>query len=147
VLGGSQPRRAFRRARPDGGDSGGWTSASSPPPTATRQPPCDGPTSTILGILDGDALVATAMVGHDGHRGWVYYVAVAGTHRRRGLGARMMDEAERWLRAAGAVKVQLMVRDENPAALAFYEGLGYEDARTTVLARWLVDPAAPAPPP
>lgn len=106
----------------------------------------DGPASTVLGLLDGDALVASAMVGHDGHRGWVYYLAVAGTHRRRGLGARMMDEAERWLRAAGAVKVQLMVRDENPAALAFYERLGYEDARTTVLARWLVDPPAPAPP-
>jgi ribosomal protein S18 acetylase RimI-like enzyme len=75
----------------------------------------------------------------------VYYLAVAATHRRRGLGRRAMDEAERWLRAAGAVKVQLMVRDDNPAALAFYERLGYEDARTTVLARWLVDPPSPAP--
>ena len=49
----------------------------------------------------------------------------------------MMAEAERWLRAHGVVKVNLMVRHDNPEALAFYERLGFEDAHTTVLAKWL----------
>lgn len=102
-----------------------------------------GPTSTVLGALDAGAVVGTAMVGNDGHRGWVYYLAVAPGHRQRGLGRRMMDAAERWLWASGAVKVQLMVRDDNHEALVFYERLGYEDARTTVLARWLTEPNRP----
>jgi ribosomal protein S18 acetylase RimI-like enzyme len=97
-----------------------------------------GTTSTVLGGFDAGALAATVMVGHDGHRGWLYYLAVAPASRRRGLGRRMVQEAERWLRARGAVKVQLMIRDGNPDAVGFYERLGYEDAKTTVLARWLV---------
>ena len=95
-----------------------------------------GPTSCVLGAVDG-GLAAAAMVGHDGHRGWVYYLAVSPARRRRGLGRRMMAESERWLRDHGAVKVNLMVRDDNPGALGFYQRIGYEDAHTTVLAKWL----------
>jgi ribosomal protein S18 acetylase RimI-like enzyme len=109
-------------------------------PARDFQQALDGPTSTVLGAVDGGAVLATVMVGHDGHRGWVYYLAVDGTRRRDGLGRRMMRAAERWLRVRGAVKIQLMVRDDNPDALGFYQRLGYEDAKTTVLARWLVDP-------
>src|SRR5580704_17544578 len=55
-----------------------------------------GATSTILaGRIDG-RLVATAMVGADGHRGWVYYLGVAPDLRRQGLGEAMMRAAERW---------------------------------------------------
>ena len=69
----------------------------------------NGATSTVLGYsLDGD-LVATAMVGHDGHRGWVYYLAVAPDRQESGLGRMMMDACERWLIERGAVKVQLMM--------------------------------------
>jgi ribosomal protein S18 acetylase RimI-like enzyme len=96
-----------------------------------------GPTSAVLGALDADGLAATVMVGHDGHRGWVYYLAVKPGNRRRGLGRRMMQEAEFWLRERGAVKLNLMVRDGNSEALGFYQQLGYEDAEVTVLARWL----------
>jgi ribosomal protein S18 acetylase RimI-like enzyme len=99
-----------------------------------------GPTSAVLGALDAGELGATVMVGHDGHRGWVYYLAVKPGIRRRGLGRRMMHEAESWLRERGAVKLNLMVRDGNPEALGFYQQLGYEEAEVTVLARWLVDP-------
>jgi ribosomal protein S18 acetylase RimI-like enzyme len=109
------------------------------PPDADFDRAVAGPTSAVLGVLDdgSGALVATAMVGHDGHRGWVYYVAVEPERRAAGLGRAVMDAAERWLRDAGAVKVQLMVRHTNTAALGFYERLGYEDADVTVLARWL----------
>jgi ribosomal protein S18 acetylase RimI-like enzyme len=97
----------------------------------------EGPTSAVLGAFSAGQLAATVMVGHDGHRGWVYYLAVDPQQRRRGLGRRMMNEAEHWLRSRGAVKVNLMVRHSNADALSFYEHLGYIDADVAVLARWL----------
>jgi len=84
-----------------------------------------GDTSTILaGKADG-RLVATAMVGADGHRGWVYYLAVDPTLRGSGYGETMMRAAEAWARARGMSKLQLMVRGDNRAAVKFYEAIGY----------------------
>jgi ribosomal protein S18 acetylase RimI-like enzyme len=97
----------------------------------------DGPTSAILGLRHDGELVGTVMVGHDGHRGWVYYLAVAETHQRVGLGSELMRAAEEWLRTRGAVKVQLMVRSENESALEFYGRVGYESNDVQVLSRWL----------
>ncbi|TFC17909.1 GNAT family acetyltransferase [Cryobacterium glucosi] len=96
-----------------------------------------GETSTVLGLFDGKTLVGTVMVGHDGHRGWVYYLAVDDTHRGTGLGRRLMVAAEDWLRERGVVKLQLMVRSANAAVLSFYDRLGYEDADVQVRAKWL----------
>jgi ribosomal protein S18 acetylase RimI-like enzyme len=93
--------------------------------------------STILvGRADG-AVVATAMVGHDGHRGWVYYVAVDPDRQKQGLGRAIMNAAEQWLREAGLPKLQLLVRRENAQAGAFYRGIGYEEADTFVFAKWI----------
>ncbi|MGP1284206.1 MAG: GNAT family acetyltransferase [Parasphingopyxis sp.] len=88
--------------------------------------------SDILLLPEGGAPVAAVMVGFDGHRGWVYYLAVHPDHRRKGLGRRMMDAAEAWLRARGAPKIQLMVRSDNADVIAFYEalGLGRQDVVT-----------------
>ena len=84
-----------------------------------------GETSTILaGRADG-RLVATAMVGADGHRGWVYYLAVDPALRGSGHGETMMRAAEAWVRARGMPKLQLMVRGDNRAAVKFYEAIGY----------------------
>ena len=96
-----------------------------------------GPSSVILAGDAGDELVATAMIGHDGHRGWVYYVAVREDVRGRGYGTAIMRAAEDWLRDRGIPKVQLMVRDDNAAAAGFYEALGYEPAAVRVLGRRL----------
>jgi len=76
------------------------------------------------------------MVGFDGHRGWVYYLAVSPDHRRKGLGRALMAAAEAWLRARGAPKIQLMVREENEA-IAFYEALGLERQKVVTLGRFL----------
>ena len=103
-----------------------------------------GPNSTILIGRDGDAIVATAMVGHDGHRGWVYYVATDLERRGYGYGRVIMNAAEDWLRAAGMAKVQLMVRRENSKAGAFYQSIGYAEAQTIVFAKWL-DGREPTP--
>ena len=93
--------------------------------------------STILvGKLES-ALVASAMLGEDGHRGWIYYLGVAATHQGRGLGTQMMDAACDWLRARGVPKVELMVRTDNAAATAFYDGLGFERQNVVTYGRWL----------
>ena len=84
-----------------------------------------GPASTVLAGSDGEQLLATAMVGHDGHRGWVYYLAVRPEHRGRGHGRAMMRACETWLAARDVPKIDLMVRTENDAVLAFYNAIGY----------------------
>lgn len=107
-------------------------------PVADFDRAIDGPTSTVLGSVDGDGrLVATAMVGNDGHRGWIYYLAVDPTRRSQGLGRQMLEAAERWLAASGVVKAQLMVRRAHAESAGFYERMGYEDAEVLVVARWL----------
>ena len=93
------------------------------------------PQSTVLAARDGDTLIATAMVGVDGHRGWVYYLGVDPKARRRGLGRAMMKACEDWIIARGHPKLQLMVRTENSATLAFYAALGYEVQDTMVLGK------------
>ncbi len=85
-----------------------------------------GPDSTVLAARAEDgSLVGTAMLGHDGHRAWVYYLAVAGDRRRTGCGRALMAAAEAWVRAREIPKIQLMVRADNPLAQAFYDALGY----------------------
>ena len=93
--------------------------------------------STVLGGFIGPKLIASVMVGFDGHRGWVYYVAVDQADRGRGFGARMMQAAEMWLRDKGAPKLQFMVREENGSALKFYTKLGFERQSVINLGRRL----------
>jgi ribosomal protein S18 acetylase RimI-like enzyme len=96
-----------------------------------------GPSSTILIGRTGDAIAATAMVGHDGHRGWVYYVAVDPVAQKQGLGRAIMAAAEDWLRQQGIAKVMLMVRPDNRQVQAFYETLGYDEQKRVIYSKWL----------
>jgi len=97
----------------------------------------EGATSAVLVVRDGEAIIASAMVGFDGHRGWLYYLAVVPDQQRSGLGREMMERAEAWMRGQGAPKLQLMVRDDNAAALGFYEALGLEPQNVVVLGKRL----------
>jgi hypothetical protein len=96
-----------------------------------------GPSSTILAGHCGDELVATAMVGHDGHRGWVYYLAVRADQRGRGHGRAMMRACETWLAARDVPKIDLMIRTENDAVIAFYDALGYGHDDVIVMSKRL----------
>jgi len=96
-----------------------------------------GPNSAVLVGRHGGTLVATVMVGHDGHRGWVYYVAVDPDGRKRGYGRVIMAAAEDWLRQAGIAKLQLLVRRENAQANAFYASLGFEESTSVMFQKWL----------
>jgi ribosomal protein S18 acetylase RimI-like enzyme len=110
-------------------------------PHADLRRACDGPASVVLVGIDGGRLIATVMVGHDGHRGWIYYLAVASDARRRGYGRMMMQAAEAWLRERGVPKLNLMVRGENRAIHDFYRTLGYETDDVVVFSRRLQEPA------
>jgi ribosomal protein S18 acetylase RimI-like enzyme len=100
--------------------------------------------STVLVGRHGGALVASVMVGHDGHRGWVYYVTVDPDRRYKSFGRAIMNAAEDWLRARGILKLQLMVRKDNAKVQAFYESIGYYNQETVTFAKWL-DGRAPTP--
>jgi len=96
-----------------------------------------GPASTILVLKRDGRIAASVMVGHDGHRGAVYYVSVDPALRHRGLGERIMRAAEDWLKARGVWKLNLMIRAENEGVRAFYETLGYEVEERIVMSRRL----------
>jgi ribosomal protein S18 acetylase RimI-like enzyme len=96
-----------------------------------------GANSAVLVGRAGASIAATVMVGHDGHRGWVYYVAVDPDHRESGFGRTIMSAAEDWLRAAGIAKLQLLVRRENAVAGGFYQSIGYTEQQLTVFSRWI----------
>ena len=74
---------------------------------------------------DAESVIGTAMAGYDGHRGWLYTVAVSPGHRRRGVGTALVRHAVAALRTAGCIKVNLQVRSSNLAVREFYESLGF----------------------
>ena len=82
------------------------------------------PEMFLVGWLNA-RIIASVMAGYDGHRGWINYLAVDPKHQRRGLGRRMMEEAESRLRAAGCPKINLQVRGSNAAVIEFYQRLGF----------------------
>lgn len=96
-----------------------------------------GPSSTVLLAREGAGLAGCVMVGCDGHRGWVYYLATDPARRGQGIGRALMAAAEDWLRARDCPKIQLMVRGDNAAAQGFYAALGYDVQDVVTLGRRL----------
>ncbi|WP_375401261.1 GNAT family acetyltransferase [uncultured Amnibacterium sp.] len=89
-------------------------------------------------VADDGAVAATAMAGYDGHRGWVYYVAVRSDLRGCGLGRRMMAEVEVRLLALGCPKVNVQIRSGNEPVTAFYDRLGYAPDGASGLGKRLI---------
>lgn len=92
-----------------------------------------GTASTVLACTDRNELLGTAMVGHDGHRGWVYYLAVAPAHQQQGVGRRLMEACEEWVRDRGVPKIQVMIRRSNTNVFGFYQRLGYAADEVSVV--------------
>jgi ribosomal protein S18 acetylase RimI-like enzyme len=102
------------------------------------------PGATILvGRKDG-TMVASVMVGHDGHRGTVYYVSVDPNCQGEGLGREIMAAAEDWLKSQGVWKLNLMVRADNSKVIDFYQALGYATEERVNMAKWLDPSKKPA---
>jgi ribosomal protein S18 acetylase RimI-like enzyme len=82
----------------------------------------------LLMVAEGGEgqVVGTIMAGYDGHRGWLYSVAVDPRHQRRGIGRALVAEALTRLAALGCVKVNLQIREGNAAVTQFYERMGFE---------------------
>ncbi len=91
----------------------------------------------LVGEIE-QTVMATAMVGFDGHRGWVYYLAVSAEHRQRAHGKALMQEAERLLIERGCPKLNLLVRSSNADIIAFYRGLGYEQDDVVSMGKRLI---------
>jgi ribosomal protein S18 acetylase RimI-like enzyme len=78
----------------------------------------------FVGLVDG-RVIGTVMAGYDGHRGWVYSLAVAPSLRGRGFGSALMMHAEAALAKLGCPKVNLQILSAKTALRGFYEKLGY----------------------
>lgn len=78
----------------------------------------------LVGTVN-ERIVASVMVGYEGHRGWINYLAVCPNHQKKGFGRRMMEEAERILRLEGCAKINLQVRTSNAEVIAFYRAIGF----------------------
>ncbi len=94
----------------------------------------------LIGESEGE-VIASCMVGYDGHRGWVNYLAVKSELQGKGLGRQMMQAAEEVLKAAGCAKLNLQVRSTNTEVIQFYESIGYTvDSVISMGKRLEVDP-------
>lgn len=78
----------------------------------------------LVGDLDGE-IISTCMIGYEGHRGWINYLAVSVDHQRRGYGKLMMEKAELLLDSIGCPKINLQIRRTNSQVIEFYKELGY----------------------
>jgi ribosomal protein S18 acetylase RimI-like enzyme len=91
----------------------------------------------LLVATEGTRIVGSALGGWDGRRGWLYHVATAESHRRRGIATRLVDQLETSLRALGCPKVNALVRDESDGGRAFWEARGYTPGGARQLGREL----------
>ena len=95
----------------------------------------------LVGLIDGK-MIATAMAGYEGHRGWVNYLAVNPDCRRRGLGRQMMAAAEKSLLERGCPKINIQVRAGNTEALGFYRALGFKMDEAISMGKRLIEDEA-----
>lgn len=92
----------------------------------------------LVADLPGRPVAGTAMAGYDGHRGWVYYLAVAPDQRRLAMGRQLMQAVEARLLALGCPKINLMVRSDNQQVMDFYQRLGYAQDASVSLGKRLI---------
>ena len=92
-----------------------------------------GAAEILIAVDPRGRIVTSAMAGNDGHRGWLYYLAVTRDLQGTGLGRRMVEAAEDWLKARRIV----MIRPSNPQVGGFYEAFGYGEQQRVLMVRWL----------
>ncbi len=98
--------------------------------------------SDVLLAVAGETVLGSAMIGHDGHRGWIYYLATAPGARGQGVARSLIARAEAWLIARGVPKVQLLVRDTNAGVIGFYETLGFGVRPVSLMQKVLIPVSA-----
>ena len=91
----------------------------------------------LIGLIN-DEIIATAMVGYAGHRGWVNYLAVKHNFQRQGIGKQLMEEAEHRLLKLGCPKIQVQIRNTNAGVIKFYQKIGYLEDEVVNLGKRLI---------
>ena len=91
----------------------------------------------LVGVVE-DSIVASVMVGYEGHRGWINYLAVDPGHQGKGYARQLMQEAESLLTSRGCPKLNLQIRSTNSRAIDFYRALGYEPDHATSMGKRLI---------
>ena len=117
--------------------AGGLTRPWNDPKRDIERKLTEQPELFLVGTIDG-TVMASAMAGYDGHRGWVYYLAVDAAYRGGGHGRALMREAERLLTLRGCPKINLLVRSSNAQVVEFYRKLGYAQDEVVSLGRRLI---------
>ena len=102
------------------------------------------PSSELVVADSAGRLIGSAMLGHDGHRGWVYYLAVHPNWQRNGIGRSLMSYAERWMDERQVPKIQAMIRADNLPVRGFYRRLGYQDYDVQVVEKFLNQRSKPS---
>ena len=92
----------------------------------------------LVGLVD-DCVVGSLMAGHDGHRGWINYLAVAPAHQHRGYGRLLMQHAEHLLQQSGCPKINVQIRTGNESVVKFYRSLNYELDDVVSMGKRLLD--------
>ena len=98
----------------------------------------DSPQMFFVGELKSE-LVASCMAGYDGHRGWIYFLAVRNSQQRKGLATRLLGHVEAELIKLGCPKVELMVRKTNDRVISFYKSIGFDPDPVIVLSKRLIN--------
>jgi len=88
--------------------------------------------------MEGNKVVATAMGGYEGHRGWVNYLGVDPAYREKGLGRKMMAAIEEKLLERGCPKLNLQVLADNTGGMKFYERIGYKRDEVVSMGKRLI---------
>ena len=90
----------------------------------------------FVGIIN-DKIAGSCMAGFDGHRGWIYYLAIKPEYQKKGYAAKLVQHAQKALAAMGCPKINLMVRKTNERVIRFYKTIGFNDDPVTVLSKRL----------
>ena len=106
------------------------------PHTDIARKTADSPELFFSGKIDG-RLVASCMAGYDGHRGWIYFLAVHPEYQKRGYAAKLIEHSEDRLKALGCPKLELMVRKSNQGVIDFYRATGFDLDPVVVLSKRL----------
>ncbi len=96
----------------------------------------DNPEQFIV-MVEKEKIIGTCMFGYDGHRGWIYYLAISPLHRKKGLAELLTNHAEEALKQIGCPKIDLMVRETNKGVIDFYHKIGYTNDPVAVLSKRL----------
>ena len=84
------------------------------------------PDMFLIALLNGK-LIGSVMVGYEGHRGWLNYLAVSPDYQNRGYGRKLVEKAIAELQKLGCLKLNVQIRESNTSAVRFYERLGFRD--------------------